>query len=101
MTEPPTESDGVPAPVVAMVTSEPADHTIQLEAQHAAVDSSQRRGDAANLVTLALLLAGLTATAAAMARRPGRTGQAATATAAVMVATAVVVTVVAVVRAVV
>jgi hypothetical protein len=84
-----------------MVTSEPADHTIQLEAQHAAVDSSQRRGDAANLVTLALLLAGLTATAAAMARRPGRTGQAATATAAVMVATAVVVTVVAVVRAVV
>ena len=98
MTAPPKESDGVPAGVVAMVTSEPSDHTVLLAAQHAAVDSAQRRGDAANLVTLALLLAGLTATAAAMARRTGRGGRAATTTAAAMVGTAVLIAVVAVAR---
>ncbi|MGO4359340.1 hypothetical protein [Terrabacter sp. RAF57] len=98
MTAPPTESDGVPADVVAMVTSEPADYDRLLAAQHEAVDSSQRRGDAANLMTLGLLLAAFTATAAALARRPGRGGTTATTTAALMAATALAIGVVAVVR---
>ena len=98
MTAPPTESDGVPPAVVAMVTSEPADYDTLLAAQHEAVDSSQRRGDAANLMTLALLLAAFTTTATVLARRPGRGGAAATTTAALMAGTALSIGVVAVVR---
>ena len=78
--------------------AEPADYDRLLAAQHEAVDSSQRRGDAANLMTLGLLLAAFTATAAALARRPGRAGTTATTTAALMAATALAIGVVAVVR---
>ena len=98
MTAPPSESDGVPPAVVAMVTSEPADYDALLAAQHEAVDSSQRRGDAANLMTLALLLAAFTTTATVLARRPGRGGATATTTAALMAGTALTIGVVAVVR---
>ncbi len=98
MTAPPTESDNVPPAVVAMVGSEPADYDALLAAQHEAVDSSQRRGDAANLMTLGLLLAAFTTTATALARRPGRGGVAATTTAALMAATSLAIGVIAVVR---
>ncbi|KRF38912.1 hypothetical protein [Terrabacter sp. Soil810] len=98
MTAPPSESDGVPPAVVAMVTSEPADYDALLAAQHEAVDSSQRRGDAANLMNLALLLAAFTTTATVLARRPGRGGATATTTAALMAGTALTIGVVAVVR---
>ena len=95
----PTHADGVDADIVRLLASGDTEVAADLRLQQEAVDASDRAGGAADLLSLAVLLAGLTAAVAAMAKVSGRTGRLATVAAAGLVAAAVVVAGVAVLHA--
>ncbi|WP_076263811.1 hypothetical protein [Intrasporangium flavum] len=99
MLELPVHADGVDADIVQLLASGDAELAADLRAQQSAVDASDRAGGAADLLSLAVLLAGLTAAVAAMAKVAGRTGRLATAAASGLVAAAVVVAALAVAHA--
>lgn len=71
MTAGPVAADGVDATTRSMIVSSPADWSRLAAEQNTVVDRAQTRGDAVNLLGLALLLAGLAATTAAVARIAG------------------------------
>jgi len=95
----PTHADGVDADIVRLLASGDTEVAADLRLQQEAVDASDRAGGAADLLSLAVLLAGLTAAVAAMAKVSGRTGRLATVAAAGLVGAAVVVAGVAVLHA--
>lgn len=71
MTSGPVAADGVDATTRSMIVSSPTDWSRLAAEQNVVVDRAQTRGDAVNLLGLALLLAGLAATTAAVARIAG------------------------------
>ncbi|WP_323095761.1 hypothetical protein [Intrasporangium sp. YIM S08009] len=95
----PTHADGVDADIVQLLASGDTEVAADLRLQQEAVDASDRAGGAADLLSLAVLLAGLTAAVAAMAKVAGFTGRLATGAAAGLVAAAVVVAGIAVLHA--